>query len=166
MRLSRETHSTAPRSATAVLVPLHLTAQQIRYKLIDLGTLGGPNSTPAGFSCAGVQLINNEGTAIATADTSILDPDYPNFNPIFQPGAYPYVFRPIKWQNGKVIELDSLGAETNSAVAGWITANGIVAGVSETGEVDPLTGWPAAHATVWRSKQPTDLGTLGGYESD
>src|SRR6476620_1417974 len=45
-----------------------------RYKLIDLGTLGGPSSTFEGLS----ETINNQGTAIGTADTAVPDPFAPN----------------------------------------------------------------------------------------
>src|SRR5262245_7664834 len=45
-----------------------------RYKLIDLGTLGGPASTVAG----GTDIINDRGTLIGGADTPEPDPFSPN----------------------------------------------------------------------------------------
>jgi probable HAF family extracellular repeat protein len=140
-------------------------AQHRRYKLIDLGTLGGRNSTSGAFSGGGAQLINNQGKATATADTSLLDPDYPNFNPNVQGGPYSYVFRPILWNEGQVTALEALGGDVDSAAAGWISGSGLIAGISEMGVIDPLTGWPEAHATLWKRGQAIDLGTLGGYES-
>ena len=50
------------------------TAQNARYKLIDIGTLGGPSAYGALIG-PGSQLLNNAGTVAGTADTSTLDPD-------------------------------------------------------------------------------------------
>jgi hypothetical protein len=47
---------------------------QHRYKLVDLGTLGGPTS----HQLAGLQLLNNRGTLIAFADLPDPDPYAPN----------------------------------------------------------------------------------------
>jgi probable HAF family extracellular repeat protein len=41
----------------------------------------------------------------------------------------------------------------------------LIAGASENGQTDPLTGYPEYHAVVWKKGSLTDLGTLGGYES-
>ncbi len=38
-------------------------------------------------------------------------------------------------------------------------------GPSENGTIDPLTGWPAIEAVLWRNGQLINLGTLGGNES-
>src|SRR5690349_18311103 len=60
------------------------------YQLIDLGTLGGAQSTVAG---AGGPALNNQGTLVGCADTSTPDPHYPNFNPVLSPfGADPFIF--------------------------------------------------------------------------
>jgi uncharacterized membrane protein len=148
---------------TAAL-PVQLGAQHTRYKLIDLGTLGGPNSSPAGFSGGGVQLLNNQGTAVGTSETSITDADYPNVNPIYKCCPDPSIFHAFSWRNGKVTDLaPHLGV--NSSIANWISDSGLIAGVAETGATDPLTGWPEAHATLWKHGIPIDLGTLGGNES-
>src|ERR1035438_8479440 len=41
-----------------------------QYKLIDLGTFGGPDSAVGGFGT----FLNNPGTVVGGADTSIPDP--------------------------------------------------------------------------------------------
>ena len=79
--------------------PLRLAGQDIQaslrqpsqahhYKLIDLGTLGGAQSTVAGLE--GQLSITRE--LVGCADTSAADPDYPNFNPFLSPfGADPFI---------------------------------------------------------------------------
>src|SRR5215471_2793980 len=58
----------------ALTLPVQLTAQHTRYKVIELETLGGPNS----FQTAPGQTINNRGEVIAFADTPVPDPFAPN----------------------------------------------------------------------------------------
>jgi probable HAF family extracellular repeat protein len=54
---------------------------------------------------------------------------------------------------------------TNTSCAFWISDNGLIAGASENGLIDPLTGWPEIEATFWKNNHLTRLGTLGGNES-
>src|ERR1700688_4387932 len=42
------------------------------YKLVDIGTLGGPLSFPSG---PGEQVLNNQGTFVAYADTAAANPN-------------------------------------------------------------------------------------------
>lgn len=61
----------------ALTVPVQLTAQEhnekhAHYKLIDLGTFGGPASS---FSNGFDGILNHHGTAAGWADTSTPDPD-------------------------------------------------------------------------------------------
>jgi probable HAF family extracellular repeat protein len=152
----------------ALAITVQLTAQerqstqQPRYKLVDLGTLGGPNSgVPTVFNeingTAGARAISNRGTVVGTADTPTVDP-LCFFDDCFYPNAF-------QWQHGV---LTSLGALPNSqwSAPNWISGNGLVAGLSENGQTDPLTGTPEARAVLWQNGQITDLGTLpGGSES-
>ena len=53
------------------------------YKLVDIGTFGGPASYVSfdnGDNGAPEQVLNNRGTVVGTADTSTPDPD-PNCQP-------------------------------------------------------------------------------------
>jgi hypothetical protein len=71
---------------TALAIPVRLPAQQQkegkehhRYKVVDLGTFGGPTSylmsdSNGAGSVSGV--INNRGTVVGAADTSTPDPNY------------------------------------------------------------------------------------------
>lgn len=154
----------------ALAVPMPVAAQDNpdhhnkhhHYKLIILGTLGGPQSYgDAGHDAAN---ITNQGTVAGVADTAALDPFYPNYNPVFSGliGADPYVYHVFTTTGGALVDLGGLGG--NSSIAGHITENGIVSGTSLSGGIDPFTGWPATAAVLWNHGEISDLGTLGGYQ--
>jgi hypothetical protein len=74
---------------TAFVVPPLLCAQERassqkpRYRLVDVGTLGGPSSFVAGFN----NNLNKERPLLTNcADTARLNPDFPDVNPyLFDP---------------------------------------------------------------------------------
>jgi probable HAF family extracellular repeat protein len=144
----------------ALAIPVRLAAQDhSRYKLIDLGTFGGPASY---FSNGFDGILSHHGTAAGWADTSNPDPYAP-----FCFNADCFASHAFQSQNGVLTDLGVLpGGASSNAV--WITANGLVVGTSQNGQFDPLfSGFPENHAVIWRSGAITDLGTLpeGGYES-
>jgi probable HAF family extracellular repeat protein len=132
--------------------------QHHHYHLIDLGTFGGPTSY---FSNGADGILNSRGTAVGWSDTSTPDP-YPGF--CFNPDCF--VSHAFQWQSGVVNDLGVLPGGASSAST-WISPNGLVAGFSQNGEIDPLIpGLPEDHAVLWRKGGILDLGTLpGGYES-
>jgi probable HAF family extracellular repeat protein len=137
------------------------------YKLIDLGTFGGPqgyldpdNGLEIGTSSP---LLTKGGTVTGFADTSMPDLFAPNF--CFEDCFVAHAFQ---WQNGALTDLGALPGG-GSSVSTWITPNGLIAGLSQTGGTDPLfSGLPMVHAVLWQNGGIADLGTLpsGGYESE
>lgn len=140
--------------AVIIATPLlaqHQAAKHHNYKLIDLGTFGGPHSNFNG----GSRIINRKGTAVGGASTSIPDPlclfDFPNC----------FVYHAGKYENGSFSDLGSLAEGANS-FANAVNSSGVVVGVSENGLTDPVTGLPAGVAAAWKANQIIDLGTFGG----
>lgn len=136
------------------------TVKHHHYKLIDLGTFGGPRNTVFVAEDSYNPVLNNRGTVAGLADTSAPDP-FPAFC-FFDC----FVSHAFQWENGVTTDLGALPGGASSASA-WISANGLIAGWSENGLIDPLfPGFPESHAVLWKHGEIIDLGTLdGGYES-
>jgi probable HAF family extracellular repeat protein len=137
--------------------------QYHHYKLTDLGTLSGPQSY-VNFPNNYAPVLNDQSTATGWADTSELDPN-PNF--CFNQDCF--VSHAFQARNGVLPPAD-LGVLPggSSSQANWISANGLIAGLSQNGETDQLfPGFPEVRAVLWTNGQIADLGTLpeGGYES-
>jgi probable HAF family extracellular repeat protein len=121
------------------------------YKLVDLGTLGGPNSQVNGLEA--IRDISRRGTVTGAADTTTTDPFC--FVDCFVNHAF-------AWRNGKLTDLGALPGDGNNSYGIWIAGSGLVVGVSENGMIDPDTGTPEYHAVRWNNGSIRDLGTLGG----
>jgi probable HAF family extracellular repeat protein len=148
----------------ALAVPVQLAAQDNQdhhqqhhhYKLIDIGTFGGPASQFSVPSSAG---LNNRGTATGVADTSLPDPYSPNcFFDCFVDHAF--VSR-----DGITTDLGTLPGGPSS-FAYTVNKRGLIVGQSQNGSIDPLTGLPEVRGVLWRNGQIVDLGTLGGNASN
>jgi len=125
-------------------------ARAVRYRFIDLGTFGGPNSFTNGSSV----VINENGTVVGAADTDIPCPYFPDL--LISPG--------FKWERGAMTPLARLsGGCTGFPIA--INSQGLIVGAADNGHIDPLTGVPEIRAVVWSNDQIIDLGTFGGANS-
>jgi probable HAF family extracellular repeat protein len=141
-------------------MPVEVAAQHARYKLVDIPTLGGPTAYQS-FNAPAYQLLNNAGTITGSADTLIPDP----FAPIcFAGDGMCLVTHALLWRGGVLTDLGALPGGGSSA-ASAINGDGWIVGVSQNGDIDPVTGGPLGHAVVWRNGEIADLGTFGGYES-
>lgn len=133
------------------------------YRLIDLETLGGPQSI---IYEAATRPLNNQGTVTGCADTSTIDPNNPQ-NPYFlypNLAVDPYMQHVFRWRNGVPTDLGTLPGGTSSCTQ-WINEHGVIVGGSTNGRIDSLTGYPEVNAVVWKSDGIHNLGTLGGNES-
>jgi probable HAF family extracellular repeat protein len=133
------------------------------YKFIDLGTFGGPQSWVNGAFEFPAATLNNAGTVVGVADTPNSNPNYPNCNP-FLGCPDPFVEHAFQWHDGDLTDLGVLQGGYNSSAL-WISSNGLVAGGSENGLIDPVNGYPEIRAVLWKDGQIKDIGTLGGTES-
>ena len=136
-------------------------AKHHHYQLEQIPTLGGPG---VNFfdTTNNIAVLNARGTVSGgAADTLIPDP----FNPMYW-WSNGNVTKAYLWENGSLTELGSLLDNVNSGSA-WISSNGLVAGISENGQIDPsIPGLPEISPVMWRDGKITNLGTLpgGGYQ--
>jgi len=100
---------------------LRLFAQDTRYRLIVIGTFGGPQSWIGG----GAPILNHSGTLAGQADTSVLDPDFPNINPgvPLVPQPDPYISHAFRFANGVETDLGALPGGHNSS-GFWVSEKG------------------------------------------
>jgi probable HAF family extracellular repeat protein len=144
--------------ALAATLPVQLAsnpaAAQHRYRLIDVGTFGGPNSGYFGFISA--RSLNNRGEATGTADTpTAVSPPF-CFNDCFL--AHAFLSR-----DGGLTDLGGLpGVSISGSGPNDINARGVVSGIAFNGLVDDVIGLPFFDAVVWKNGQIIDLGTFGG----
>ncbi len=133
-------------------------AKHHHYKLIDLGTFGGPNSGASG-GVPQERLLSQRGTVVGTADTRNPDPFSPNcFFDCFVAHAF-------LWNNDTLTDLGALPGSGNGSFAYASNDRRQEVGVSENGVIDPLTDLPEVHAVLWSDSGIIDLGTLGGGAS-
>lgn len=122
------------------------------YQFVDLGTFGGPGS----YFIFTSSTINNNGVVTGTADTTTPDP-YAPF--CFSPECL--VTHTFQWKDGTLTDLGALPG-INSSIPSAINARGVIAGISESGAIDPATGFAEYDGVVWQDGQIINLGTFGG----
>ncbi len=130
-----------------------------QYKLEVVGTFGGPNSDSAVTAAGAIgHVLNSQGATIGGASNSTPDPFSPNCL------LDCYITHALKFEEGALTDLGALSGK-NSSWSFAINDGGLIVGLSENGSFDPLTGFPAYHATIWRHGVLSDLGTFGGSDS-
>lgn len=158
MNSRARTHCNAISLLAVLVLSPQLAAQQTRYKIINLGTFGGPNS---GQVFPG-RNINNRGTVIPVgAELPAPDPFAPNclgFSDCF-------LIHGARWQRGVLADLHALPG-VNDSLSFWINDADWIVGISENGSVDPLTGFPEVQAVLWTPNSgPIPMGDFGGHGS-
>lgn len=144
-------------------IPIGLDAQDNadgkhhHYKLIDVGTFGGPNAYLSAPLPSEVQ-INQHGLVAGVADTPNPDPYNPNCL------VDCYLVHAFQWRDGVLTDLGALPG-TNDSYAFSSNHRGQIVGVSENGAIDPISGFPEIHGVLWSHGEIIDLGTLGGNGS-
>jgi probable HAF family extracellular repeat protein len=152
----------------ALALPLLLLAQEQvgsnhnakhhHYKLIDMGTLGGPMSS--------YPVLNQQSTVVGWSATSL--PTSPVSNPFIcggVDGSIPFITVAFKFEDGIISNLGALPGPSNCSIPFWINDKGETVGASENGEVDPFAGVNGQHAVLWKNGQIHDLESLGGNQN-
>ena len=130
-------------------------AKHHRYRVVDVGTFGGPNADTL-VPPPAAQILTNSGLFVGTAETKLADPFAPNCvdsDCLVQSGLL----------NVAGVSIN-IGTLRHGYSGGPISVNnfGVSVGFSQNGELDPLTGNPELKAALWKGGQVIDLGTLGG----
>jgi probable HAF family extracellular repeat protein len=119
-------------------------------RLTDLGTLGGPSSTVPWPG------LNDEGMVVGVSHTARPDPLHEDWSCDaggFLPEATDLICRGFVWQNGRMLELPTLGG--HHGFAAGVNNHGEIVGWAETARRDPtcvdaqVLGF---RAVVWRLK--------------
>ena len=161
MQLSRPTRLLAACFAVAQLTAT-LTGQQAlgvpsrtqpRYRVVDTGSVGGPNS----HMSVGPRVLTNSGLFTSYSDTAMTD----TYSPDACWDGDCLVAHVARWKNGELTDLGVLGGGPNSE-SNWISPNGLIAGDSQDGFLDPLTGFWEIRAALWTQHSLIDIGTLYG----
>jgi len=133
------------------------------YQVVQIPTLGGLETNFFDTTNNVAVLNDRGGVSGGAAETLIPDPNAPQYW-FDQQGDINYAFF---WQDGFFASLGSLPG-TNNSYSLWISANNVIAGGSENGQIDPsVPQLPEISAVTWRNGKITNLGNLpkGGYQS-
>jgi hypothetical protein len=117
-------------------------AEHHHYKLIDVGTFGGPGSGITGFASS----LNQNGMLVGVSYTAAPDPFAPNYCFLNC-----YVDLGFVLHDGVVTPLGPLPSGAGlSSFAYAINGRGQIVGQAQNGAIDESTGWPETRA-VYRA---------------
>ena len=136
----------------------HHPHQYHHYQVITPATFGGPSTGLQNSGPPRAGVLNNRGTLVGWANTPEADP-YCGFGNCYAGDAFLLL-------DGVTTDLGKLPGGFDSQV-NWISGNGLMTGVADNGQPDPLSGGtlPQLHGVFWENGRLTDMGTLpeGGY---
>jgi probable HAF family extracellular repeat protein len=131
-------------------------AAEPRYRLIDLGSLGGHLFYPH-FSGVNGRLLNNDRTVVGGMSTTDADP--------FGWNSDPFTSHAFEWQNGSLTDLGAtaFNDKANFSQAFWLNDLGHSVGIATYNA--STSAVPLFKAVLWKDRQMIDVGTLGGNQS-
>lgn len=131
----------------------------------SLPSLGGPQAGASGINASG--LISGWADTTTPAPPSVFNTTSEFCDPP-APDATAVTCHAVLWDGRKVIDLGTLGGANSAGNNYGLNDSGQVVGASETTTPDPssATGTPEYHAFLWQRGTMTDLGTLGGPDSN
>lgn len=137
--------------------------ERLRYRLVDIGTLGGRTSQGTQLNVSG-----DETTVIGWSSLPIPPP--PHAMPIICGGSDNFIKKvthAFQWRNGHIVDGGSLGGRKFCSIPSQLPPNaaGDFVGLSENGAVDPQTGFDQSRAVIWKNGRIHDLGSFGGYQN-
>jgi len=157
----------------ALSTPIQLAAQEQtthfrHYRLIDMGTFGGPESAVNGDIDVNDRAVNNRGMTVgfSATPTRKLQHSHP-FICGGDNGVGSFITHAFQWRSGTVTDLSSLPpTDTDCSNAFQVNAIGEIAGFSENGGFDPLLGFNQSRAVRWKNGNIEDLGSFGGNQNE
>jgi probable HAF family extracellular repeat protein len=133
-------------------------AKHHHYKLIDMGTFGGPSSA--------FPSLNSVGATVGWSATSVLKTA--TSHPLICGGTDDvgaYVTVGFEWLDGTIAKLGALSGEGSCSIPSRLNDEGEIVGTSENSEFDPLAGINQSRAVRWVHGKIQDLGSFGGNQN-
>lgn len=147
--------------------PLHSTSEHVRYRLVDVGTFGGPASYYPFLNYNSFPTINRHGAAVGASSTPVsTTPISDGFVCFGVDGLVPNVFHAFKVQGDDVTDLGAFSPSSqNCSVADSINDEGEIVGMSEIDAIDPILSIKPLRGALWKDGRMISLGTIGGPET-